>query len=74
MLSEEALKAAGPSCESLHAYFMEQSVNGANSITAKVATSFESDGELKITVGFNDLYDLFNMDSLDVSLLRCWTL
>jgi len=37
MLSEEALKAVGPSCESLHAYFMEQSANGADSITAKVA-------------------------------------
>jgi len=37
LLSEEALKAAGPSCESLHAYFMEQSANGADSITAKVA-------------------------------------
>ena len=72
MLSEEALKAVGPSCESLHAYFMEQSVNDANSIIAKVVASyFESDGELSITVRFNDLYDLFNMDGLDVSLLRC---
>ncbi|RLN23704.1 hypothetical protein C2845_PM07G08400 [Panicum miliaceum] len=75
MLSEEVLKAAGPSCEALHAYFMEQSVNGANGIHAKVAASyFECDGELSITVGFNDLYDLFNLDSLDISLLRCWTL
>ncbi|CAL5078914.1 unnamed protein product [Urochloa decumbens] len=75
MLSEEALKAAGPSCEALHAYFMEQSVKGAHGIPAKVAESyFESDGELSFTIGFNDLYDLFNMDSLDVSLLRCWTM
>ncbi|KAG2634476.1 hypothetical protein PVAP13_2NG117100 [Panicum virgatum] len=73
--SEEALEAAGQSCQSLHAYFMEQSAKGADSITAKVAASyFESDGELSITIGFNDLYDLFNMDSLDVGLLRCWTL
>ncbi|RLN30665.1 hypothetical protein C2845_PM05G13550 [Panicum miliaceum] len=75
MLSEEALKAAGPSCEALHAYFMEQSVNGVDDIHAKVdASYFESDGELSITVGFNDMYDLFNLDSLNISLLRCWTL
>jgi len=75
MLSEEALKLAGPSCEGLHAYVMEQSANGAIDIPAKVPASyFDSDGELKLTVGFNDLYDLFNLDSLDVGLLRCWTL
>ena len=75
MLSEEALKVAGPSCEALHAYVMEQSANGANAIPAKVAASyFDSKCELKLTVGFNNLYDLFNMKSLDMSLLRCWTL
>ena len=74
-MSEEALEATGPSCQSLHAYFMEQSAKGAHSITTKVVASyFESDGELSITIGFNDLYDLFNIDSLDVGLLRCWTL
>ena len=75
MLSEEALKLAGPSCEALHAYVMQKSVNGAFDIPAKVAASyFHSEGELKLVVGFNDLYDLFNLESLDVSLLRCWTL
>ncbi|CAN6362991.1 unnamed protein product [Urochloa humidicola] len=75
MLSEEALKAAGPSCEVLHGYFMEQSVKGTNDISAKLAQSyFENDGELSFRVEFNDWYDLFNLDSLDVSLLRCWTL
>jgi hypothetical protein len=75
MLSEEALKLAGSSCEGLHAYIMEQSANGAIDIPAKVAASyFDSEAELKLTVGFNDLYDLFNLKSLDVSLLRCWTL
>ena len=72
MLSEEDLKAVGPSCEALHAYFMEQSAKGATGIPATVAaTYFDSEGELKLTVGFNDLYDLFNMEGLDISLLRC---
>ena len=75
MLSEEALKLAGESYEGLHAYVMEQSANGAIDIPAKVAASyFDTEAELKWTVGFNDLYDLFNLKSLDVSLLRCWTL
>ena len=75
MLSEKALKFAGPTCQALHAYIMKQSANGAIDIPAKVVASyFESDGELSITIGFNDLYDLFNIDSLDVGLLRLWTL
>ena len=75
MLSEKALKSVGPTCQALHAYIMKQSANGAIDIPAKVAASyFHSEGELKLTVGFNDLYDLSNFESLDVSLLRCWTL
>ena len=75
MLLEEALNLAGPSCEALHAYVIQQSANGAIDIPAKVVASyFHSEVELKLTVGFNDLYDLFNFESLDVSLLRCWTL
>jgi len=75
MLSEEALKLAGPNCEALHAYILQQSANGAIDIPTKVAASyFHSEDDLKLSVGFNDLYDLFNLESLDVSLFRCWTL
>jgi len=75
MLSEEALKIAGESCEGLHAFVMQKSLHGTTEISAKVpASCFDTDGELQLTVGFNDLYDLFNLDSLDVGLLRCWTL
>ena len=75
MLSEEALKFAGESCEGLHAYVMKQSANGAIDILAKVVASyFDSEAELKLIAGFNDLYDLFNLESLDMSLLRCWKL
>ena len=31
-------------------------------------------GAGNFVVGFNDLYDLFNLVGLDASLLRCWTL
>jgi len=75
MLSEKALKSAGPSCQALHAYIMKQSGNGAIDIPAKVAASyFHTEDDLKLAVGFNDLYDLYKLDSLDMSLLRCWTL
>ncbi|KAG2550372.1 hypothetical protein PVAP13_9KG346964 [Panicum virgatum] len=75
MLSEKALKFAGPKCQTLHAYIMKQSVNGAIDIPAKVAASyFDSEDELKLAFGFNGLYDLFILDGLDMSLLRCWTL
>ena len=75
MLLEEALKIAGESCEVLHAFVMQKSLHGTTEISAKVpASCFDSDGELQLIVGFNDLYDLFNLESLDVSLFRCWTL
>ncbi|CAN6338265.1 unnamed protein product [Urochloa humidicola] len=75
MLLVEDLKTAGPRFASLHAYFVEQSAKGDTGISAKVPASyFQSDGELTFTIGFSDLYDLFNKDRLDVSLLRCWTL
>ena len=52
MLLEEALKLAGPSCEGLHAYVMEQSANGAIDIPAKVAASyFHREDDLKLSVG-----------------------
>jgi len=54
---------------------MQKSLHGTTEISAKVpASCFDTNGELQLTVGFNDLYDLFNLDSLDVGLLRCWTL
>ena len=75
MLSEKALKSAGPTCQALHAYIMKQSANGAIDIPAKVAASyFHTEDGLKLAVRFNDLYDLYNLNSLDMSLLRCWTL
>ena len=75
MLSEKALKLAAPTCQALHAYIMKQSANGAIDIPAKVAASyFHTEDDLKLAVRFNDLYDLYNLNSLDMSLLRCWTL
>ena len=75
MLSEEALKAARTSCTTLHAYYMEQSKNGVTGIPASVPQSyFQSDADLTLTCAFNYLYDLFNLDGLDVSFLRLWTL
>ena len=74
-MSEEALKAAGTCYATLHAYYMQQSKNGATGIPASVPQSyFQSDGDLTLTCAFNDLYDLFNLDALDVSFLRLWTL
>ena len=67
--------AAGSSCASLHAYYMEHSKNGLLGIPAKVEQSyFQGDGDLDLTVEFSDLYDLITLGGLDVSLLRLWTL
>ncbi|CAO2141713.1 unnamed protein product [Urochloa humidicola] len=75
ILSEEALKDAGSSCEALHEYYMKNSAEGGLGITASVAKSqFGTDGDVDFTISYSDLYDLITLDAMDASLLRCWTL
>ncbi|RLN33216.1 hypothetical protein C2845_PM03G33630 [Panicum miliaceum] len=58
MLSEEDLNAVGPSSLALHNHYME--------------CHFGSDADT-FPVQFSDLYDLFNLDALDISLLQCFS-
>ena len=43
-------------------------------ITVRYTDEHFFNGSGHFVVGFNDLYDLFNLVALDASLLRCWTL
>jgi hypothetical protein len=75
LLSEEDLKAAGPSYQQLHNHYILESANGVENIGVKFhAINFETALVENFYIGFKDLYDLFNLDALDVSLLRCFSL
>ena len=70
------LENAGPATTSLHNYFMQCCAEKMKYIVAsykRVHFLREAEEECYLLC-FNDLYDLFNLDALDVSLLRSFTL
>jgi len=75
MLSEEDLNVAGHFfCQALHKHYMVLSAQGEESIgVAYHEYHFESQPD-DFIVGFNDLYDLFKLEALDISLPRCFSL
>ncbi|RLM79854.1 hypothetical protein C2845_PM12G10760 [Panicum miliaceum] len=74
MLSEEDLNVVRPSSLTLHNHYMVQSACGVENIFVSYQEChFGSDTDT-FPVQFCDLYDLFNLDALDISLLRCFSL
>jgi len=77
ILTDAKLLVAGSSTVALHTYYMKGCLgNKKNGILVKYRRQyFWSDRDIEFfLVGFDDLYDLFKLDALDVSLLRCFTL
>jgi hypothetical protein len=73
MLTVDALHKAGQRCVELHNYYMNNYKSGQDIIVSyKDRHVLLGDGFFLIS--FFDLYDLFNLDTLDVSLMRCFTL
>ncbi|RLM98840.1 hypothetical protein C2845_PM06G26660 [Panicum miliaceum] len=71
---EEDLQADGPSCQELHNHYMLESANGVENIGVQYdACHFETEKPDNFYDGFSDLYDLLNLDTMDVSLLRCFS-
>jgi hypothetical protein len=76
LLSVSELRAAGQYCVDLHNYYM-QNVNQAEEIMVSFEErhflQLEGNGNIFI-VAWSDLFDLFNLDALDLSLIRCFAL
>jgi hypothetical protein len=72
MLTVDALKQAGKSCIELH----NQYIN--NYKKQDIIVSFKEEhflvGNDIFLISWSDLYDLFNLDTLDISLMRCFAL
>jgi hypothetical protein len=73
MLTVDALHMAGQPCVELHNYY----INNYKSVQ-DIMVSYKDRhflvGDGFFLISFSDLYDLFNLDALDVSLMRCFAL
>jgi len=77
ILSATDVEKAGPRCVALHAYYMKACAeNRTDGIVGMFKCQhFGRDLETEpFVVGLDDLFDLFTLDALDMSILRCLTL
>jgi hypothetical protein len=73
ILTVDALHKVGQPCVELHNDYMNNYMSGQDIIVSYKDRHFLV-GDSFFLISFSDLYDLFNLDALDVSLMRCFTL
>jgi hypothetical protein len=73
MLTIDALHKACQPCADLHNYYINNYKSGQDIIVSYKDHHFLV-GNGFFLISFSDLYDLFNLDALDVSLMRCFAL
>jgi hypothetical protein len=73
MLTVDELHNAGQPCIYLHNYYIQNYKSGQD-ITMSYKDCHILVGDDVFIIIFYDLYDLFNFDVLDVSLMRCFIL
>jgi hypothetical protein len=73
MLIVDMLHKASKSCVELHNYYINNYKSGQDIIVSYKDHHFLV-GDGIFLISWSNLYDLFNLDTLDVSLMRCFTL
>jgi hypothetical protein len=73
MLTVNVIHKAGQPCVELHNYYMNSYKSGQDVLVSYKDHHFLV-GDNFFLISFSDLHDLFNLDALDVSLMRCLTL
>ena len=74
MLSELDLANVGVNTKGLHNHYMTHASNDDTSIMGEFKAEDLNSGPGFFSVSLSDLYDVFNLDALDISLIRCLTL
>jgi hypothetical protein len=84
LLSDDDLKKVAPCTRKLHTFYMQRGkLDDESSIMVALQPGTNawpkrgdesSNGLEQIPVQLNDLYDLFNLDALDLTLLHCFIL
>jgi hypothetical protein len=73
MLTVDVLHKAGQHCVELHNYYINNYKSGQDIIVLYKDYHFLV-GDGFFLISFSDLYDLFNLNVLNVSLMCCFTL
>jgi hypothetical protein len=73
MLSVDALKMASKSCVELHNYYINNYKFGHDIIVSYMDCHFLVGDDIFL-ISWSDLYNLFNLDALDISLMYCFAL
>jgi hypothetical protein len=73
MLTVDALKQVGKSFVEVHNYHINNCKKGQNIIASFMEEHFLVGNNIFLISWFN-LYELFNLDALDISLMRCFAL
>jgi hypothetical protein len=73
MLTVDTLKQVGKSCVELHNYYINNYKKGQNIIALFKEEHFLVGNNIFL-ISWSDLYDLLNLDVLDISLMRCFVL
>jgi hypothetical protein len=73
MLTVDVLKMVGKSCVELHNYYINNYKSGQDIIVPYKDRHFLV-GDGIFLISCSDLYDLFNLDALDISLMHCFAL
>jgi hypothetical protein len=73
MLTVDALHKAGKSCVELHNYYINNYKSRQDIIVSYKDFHFLV-GDSIFLISWSDLYDLFNLDALDISLMHCFVL
>ena len=74
MLSELDLATAGVNTKGLHKHYMTHANDDDTSIMGQFKAEDLHSGPGFFSVSWSDLYDIFNLDALHISLIRCLTL
>jgi len=74
MLSELDLATAGVNTKGLHKHYMTHANGDDTSIVGHYKAEDLHSGSGYFSVSWSNLYDVFNLDALDISLIRCLTL
>jgi hypothetical protein len=73
MLSVDTLHKAGQPCVKIHNYYINNYKSGQDIIVSYKDREFMV-GDNFFLISFFNLYDLFNLNALDVSLMHCFIL
>ena len=73
MLIADQLHQGGQHCVELHNYYI-QNYKTNNDIIVQFKDRHFLLGDDIFVITFSDLYDLFTLDALDISLMRCFAL